>query len=50
MFNAKYIKNKKVYQILDTYVDELGGLWFILWDGRWQIWPASSFVPPNVEV
>ena len=49
MFNAKYLKNNKVYQILDTYLDPIYPVtMFLIWDnGGWRWRPASNFVPPN---
>lgn len=48
MFKVKNIKTNEIVQVLDTYCDEYGKTWFLLWinDGwRWRA--ANDFVPPN---
>lgn len=48
MFKVKSIKTNEIFQVLDTYCDDYGKTWFLLWinDGwRWRA--ASDFCPPN---
>ena len=52
MFNAKRIDTGKIYQILDTYFDDLFHMtYFLVWDNDgWRWRAASKFVPPNIEI
>ena len=49
MFKVKRKGIDKVYQVLDTSVDEIFGLtYFLIWEnGGWRWRPAKNFVPPN---
>lgn len=48
MFNARYKKDKQIYQVLDTYLDPIYGVtMFLIWQKGWKWRPAASFVPPN---
>lgn len=51
MFRVKNKKTEEIIQVLDTYCDEYGKTWFLIWvnDGwRWRA--ADNFVPPNYMV
>ena len=51
MFKAKYIIDNKIYQILDTYKDDiLNQTYFLVWLNSWKWINANKFVPPNWEV
>lgn len=51
MFKAKKIKTDEIVQVLDTYCDEYGKTWFLLWVGdKWGWRAADDFVPPNYTV
>lgn len=52
MFNARYKKNRQIYQILDTSIDSLLGItMFLVWyENEWRWLFASDFYPPNVEI
>ena len=52
MFNARYKKDRQVYQILDTSIDSLLGItMFLVWyQNEWRWLFASDFYPPNVEI
>lgn len=49
MFKAKNIKNGLIYQVLDTYFDDLfHQTYFLVWDNDgWRWRPAKNYVPPN---
>jgi len=47
MFKVKEIKTSKIVQVLDTYCDEYGKTWFLIWTGRWSWRAADNFCPPN---
>ena len=48
MFKVKRIKDGEIVQVLDTYCDEYGKTWFLLWIGdKWCWRAADGFVPPN---
>ena len=48
MFKVKKIKTDEIVQVLDTYCDEYGKTWFLLWVGdKWGWRAADDFVPPN---
>ena len=50
MFNARYKKDKQIYQVLDTYLDPIYGVtMFLIWQKGRKWRPAASFVPPNWE-
>ena len=51
MFRVKHKQTKVVYQVLDTYLDEVfANTYFLVWDnGDWRWRPASNFIPPNWE-
>ena len=52
MFNAKRIDTGQIFQVLDTFFDDLFHLtYFLVWDnGGWRWRPASNFVPPNIKI
>ena len=51
MFKVKKIKTNEIFQVLDTYCDEYGKTWFLLWVGdKWGWRAADDFVPPNYIV
>ena len=51
MFKAKRIKTNEIVQGLDTYCDDYGKTWFLLWVGeKWGWRAADDFVPPNYIV
>ena len=48
MFKAKEIKTNQIVQILDTYCDEYGKTWFLIWENDgWRWRAASAYCPPN---
>jgi len=49
MFKVKRKDNGKIYQVLDTYCDNLFHYtYFLIWDNNgWRWRPADKFVPPN---
>lgn len=49
MFKVKRKGTDKVYQVLDTSVEDVFGLtYFLIWEnGGWRWRPAKNFVPPN---
>lgn len=50
MFRAKRKKDEMIFQILDTYCDEYGKTWFLLWENEgWRWCAANEFVPPNYK-
>lgn len=50
MFKAKYIQTNEIMQILDTYCDDYGKTWFLIWSGsKWSWRAADGFVPPNYQ-
>ena len=52
MFNVKRKSTGEIFKILDVYTDAvLNVTYFFLWEnGDWRWRPASSFVPPNVNI
>ena len=52
MFNARFLWDNQIYQVLATHRDEVCGVTsFLIWRrGEWFWSPACNFVPPNVEV
>ena len=52
MFKVKHKKTKQIYQVLDTWFDELfHTTYFLIWENngwRWRL--AKNFVPPGVEI
>ena len=52
MFNAKRKSTGEIYQILDVFTDnELNVTYFLIWENNdWRWRPASSFVPPNINI
>lgn len=52
MFKVKRIKTGEILQVLDTWFDELfHQTYFLVWENNgWRWRPASSFVPPGIEV
>ena len=51
LFKVKKIKTDEIVQVLDTYCDEYGKTWFLLWVGdKWGWRAADDFVPPNYIV
>lgn len=51
MFKVKKKENEKIYQVLDTSVDDIYGLtYFLIWENNgWRWRDAKNFVPPNWE-
>ena len=50
MFKAKYVQTNEIMQILDTYCDDYGKTWFLIWSGsKWSWRAADGFVPPNYQ-
>ena len=50
MFKVKEIKTQKIYQVLDTYCDDYGKAFFLIWENEgWRWRPADNFVPPNYK-
>lgn len=50
MFKAKYIQTNEIMQVLDTYCDDYGKTWFLIWSGsKWSWRAADGFVPPNYQ-
>ena len=50
MFKAKRIKDGAIVQILDSYCDDYGKTWFLLWEQEgWRWRAANDFVPPNYQ-
>ena len=48
MFKVKNKNTNEIVQVLDTYCDEYGKTWFLLWIGdKWAWRAADDFVPPN---
>lgn len=49
MFKVKRKDNGKIYQVLDTYSDNVFHFtYFLVWDNDgWRWRPADKFVPPN---
>lgn len=49
MFKVKRKDTGKIYQVLDTYCDNLFHYtYFLVWDNNgWRWRPADKFVPPN---
>lgn len=49
MFKVKRKDADKIYQVLDTYCDNLFHYtYFLIWDNDgWRWRPADKFVPPN---
>ncbi len=51
MFKVKNKITKEIVQVLDTYCDEYGKTWFLLWAKDKWVWrSADLFIPPNYEV
>ena len=52
MFKVKRIKDGEIFQVLDTYIDDVYGItYFFLWDNDgWRWRAAKNFCPPNYEV
>ena len=52
MFKAKRKDTGIIYQVLDTWFDDLFHItYFLIWDNNgWRWRPADKFVPPSVEV
>lgn len=52
MFNAKRKDSGQIYQVLDTFFDDLFHMtYFLVWDnGGWRWRPASNFIPPNINI
>ena len=50
MFKAKYVQTNEIMQVLDTYCDDYGKTWFLIWSGsKWSWRSADGFVPPNYQ-
>ena len=50
MFKAKYVQTNEIMQVLDTYCDDYGKTWFLIWSGsKWSWRAADGFVPPNYQ-
>lgn len=50
MFKVKRIRTDEIIQVLDTYLDEYGGTWFLIWENDgWRWRPANNFCPPNYK-
>ena len=49
LFKVKEAKTSKIIQVLDTYCDEYGKTWFLIWNDKWVWRPADNFYPPNYE-
>lgn len=50
MFKVKNIKTNEIIQILDTYCDDFGKTWFLIWaKNKWAWRAADDFVPPNYQ-
>lgn len=48
MFKVKNKITEEITQVLDTYCDEYGKTWFLLWvKDKWVWRAADAFVPPN---
>lgn len=48
MFKVKNKATNEIVQVLDTYCDEYGKTWFLLWvKDKWAWRSADLFVPPN---
>lgn len=52
MFKAKRKDTGEVFQVLDTWFDEIfHQTYFFVWDNDgWRWRPATKFVPPNYEI
>lgn len=50
MFKVKEIKTGEIIQVLDTFCDEYGAAWFLIWVGKWVWRPAADYVPPNYKI
>lgn len=50
MFKVKNKITKEIIQVLDTYCDEYGKTWFLVWNDKWQWRSADYFCPPNYVV
>ena len=42
MFRVKKIKTNEIFQVLDTYCDEYGKTWFLLWVGEKWGWHSIN--------
>ena len=51
MFKAKRISDNQIFQVLDTYIDELyGNTYLLIWDNDgWRWRNSKNFIPPNYE-
>ena len=50
MFKVKNIKTNQIIQVLDTYCDEYGKTWFLIWaTNKWAWRSANDYVPPNYQ-
>ena len=49
MFKVKRIDNEQIYQVLDTYFDDMfHKTYFLIGDNDgWRWRPAAMYVPPN---
>lgn len=47
MFKVKNKITNEITQVLDTYCDEYGKTWFLVWRDKWCWRAADAFVPPN---
>lgn len=48
MFKVKNKITEEIVQVLDTYCDEYGKTWFLLWiKDKWAWRAADNYVPPN---
>lgn len=47
MFKVKNIKTGNIDTVLDTYCDDFGKTWFLLWRNKWVWRAADNFCPPN---
>lgn len=52
MFKVKRIKDGEIFQVLDTYIDDMYGItYFFLWDNDgWHWRAAKNYCPPNYEI
>lgn len=51
MFKVKHKTTQQIYQVLDTYFDDIfHQTYFLIWENdNWRWRPARLFVPPNYE-
>lgn len=51
MFKVKNKLTEEIVQVLDTYCDDYGKTWFLIWiKNKWTWRSADLYVPPNYKV